>query len=268
MSEQLQIRIHGGAALPTLVYLPGLHGDWTLVASFRARVAGRVRFVEFIYPRTVEWSLADYARAVDEALARNGIKHGWLLAESFGSQIAWAMLGATDARFKIEGLILAGGFVRHPLRWGVRLARCVGGRMSLSLLTRLLFFYARLARIRHRNAPETLASLDEFIARRTDLDRRAAVHRLGLILGSDFRSVAHTTAIPVFALTGLLDPIVPWPPVLHWLRRHCPGLRGTRVIRQADHTVLATAPRLAAGQVLNWMTQVQPAGDCAARGSG
>ncbi len=44
VNEPIQIRIHGDAARPVLVYLPGLHGDWTLVSSFRAAVAGRVRF--------------------------------------------------------------------------------------------------------------------------------------------------------------------------------------------------------------------------------
>lgn len=64
MSESLRIRIHGDAASPTLVYLPGLHGDWLLVTRFRLAVAGRVRFVEFTYPHTVTWSLADFAAAV------------------------------------------------------------------------------------------------------------------------------------------------------------------------------------------------------------
>jgi hypothetical protein len=27
MLEELQLRIHGEASLPTLIYLPGLHGD-------------------------------------------------------------------------------------------------------------------------------------------------------------------------------------------------------------------------------------------------
>jgi pimeloyl-ACP methyl ester carboxylesterase len=267
-AEQLQIRLHGDASLPALVYLPGLHGDWTLVASFRARVAGKVRFVEFTYPRTLDWSLADYARAVDAALAVNGINRGWLLAESFGSQIAWAMLGLGAARFQVEGVILAGGFVRHPLNWSVRLARRVGGSMSLTLLTRLLFCYAKVARVRHRKAPETLASIDEFISRRTELDRQAAVHRLDLILGSDFRRSVSSQMTPVFALTGLFDPIVPWPFSLAWLRRHCRALRATRIIGRADHTVLATAPGAAAEQVLKWMQQLRRSGDVDAGGAG
>src|SRR5438876_7314022 len=96
-AEHLQIRIHGDASLPTLIYLPGLHGDWTLVTSFRLAIAGRVRFVEFTYPRTLTWSLDDYAAAVAAELHANGIERGWLLAESFSSQVAWTLIGKTSA---------------------------------------------------------------------------------------------------------------------------------------------------------------------------
>jgi pimeloyl-ACP methyl ester carboxylesterase len=339
--EQLQIRIHGDAALPTLIYLPGLHGDWTLIPSFRAAVAGRARFVEFTYPRTTEWTLEDYAAAIEGALVANGITSGWLLAESFGSQPGWAIVGRAreegrgekadgshlvpphepevwcppfrvsetgntlkrghqtegaahdpDARPMLEveslheperllspslssiwnggegarrageevsfqpvGLILAGGFVRHPADWMVRLTRRIFGRMPLRWITRLLFGYAKFARFRHRHAPETLAHIDEFIARRTEADRAAAVHRLDLILGNDLRSIAVTTTVPVFALTGLVDPVVPWPWTFRWLRRHCPALRATRIIAGADHNVLSTAPAEAARQVLEWVAR-------------
>ena len=53
MAEELQLRIHGEASLPTLIYLPGLHGDWTLIGGFRHALGGRVRFVEVTYPRTL-----------------------------------------------------------------------------------------------------------------------------------------------------------------------------------------------------------------------
>src|SRR2546430_14106174 len=94
MTDVLRIRVQGDGSLPTLVYLPGMHGDWTLVSSFRAAIAGKVRFVEFAYPRTVTWSLDDYAGAIEEALLANGIGRGWLLGESFGSQPAWAIIAA------------------------------------------------------------------------------------------------------------------------------------------------------------------------------
>src|SRR3954449_4592510 len=87
--ESLQIRIHGDASLPVLVYLPGLHGDWTLIGRFRRALRERVRFVEVTYPRTLDWSLDDYAAALEKVLRENGIESGWVIAESFGSQVVW-----------------------------------------------------------------------------------------------------------------------------------------------------------------------------------
>jgi pimeloyl-ACP methyl ester carboxylesterase len=263
VQESLQIRICGDASLPTLVYLPGLHGDWTLVTSFRLAIKDRVRFVEFTYPRTLEWSLADYAAAVDAALVGNGITRGWLLGESFSSQVAWPLIQRAKAgdgatHFKPEGLVLAGGFVRHPFQLGVSLARRFGRGVSLTWLTRLLFGYAKFARFRHRHAPETMASINEFIARRTELDKHAAVHRLELISAHQPGETVAQVSIPVFALTGFWDPVVPWPFVLPWLKRHCPGYRGCRIILSADHNVLGTAPQKSADQIIAWIRSSLP----------
>jgi pimeloyl-ACP methyl ester carboxylesterase len=251
MTEKLEMRVHGEASLPTLIYLPGLHGDWTLIGSFRHAVSGRVRFVEVTYPRTLTWTLEDYAQGVEAALAEQGITRGWLLGESFGSQVVWAIVGRQ--RFQIDGVILAGGFVRHPMHWGVRLAERMSGGIPLRLLTTILFGYAKVARFRFRHAPEVLESIGEFIARRTELDRQAATHRLRLVAQSDPCLIARQANLPVYALSGLVDPIVPWCFVRPWLRRNCPSLRQYRVIGRADHNVLATAFQPAAEQVLRWM---------------
>ena len=251
MNERLQLRVHGNASLPALIYLPGLHGDWTLVGGFRQALGDKVRFVEITYPRTVTWSLDDYASAVESALVRNGVTTGWLLGESFSSQVVWAMLA--HGTFLVQGVILAGGFVKYPMHRAVRLAENITARISSRLLVWMVFSYARVARFRYRRSPEIIANLDEFIARRTELDRRAAQHRLHLIAQNDPRPVATRTRLPVFGLSGFFDPIVPWPRVRRWLRKNCPGLRDYRVIGRADHNVLGTAPVEAAKQVLDWM---------------
>jgi pimeloyl-ACP methyl ester carboxylesterase len=273
-AETLQIRIVGDNTLPTLIYLPGVHGDWTLVGSFRAAVSGHVRWVEFTYPRTLDWSLADYAAAVENALLSHGISSGWLLGESFGSQVAWALIerSAThpvpspslepppvsstfpsSAKMQWLGLILAGGFVRHPMIWAVHLTRILWNATPLPCLRLFLRFYIRFAKFRHRHAPETLSSLDEFVRRRTALDQQAAGHRFALIAANDPRSIAERSSIPVYYLSGWLDPVVPWPFVGSYLRRHCPACRDQQVLWPADHNVLGTAPRPAARLVLNWM---------------
>lgn len=251
MDERLKLRVDGEASLPTLIYLPGLHGDWTLIPNFKRALANRVRFAEVTYPRTLTWSLDDYAAGVEAALTEIGITRGWLLAESFSSQVAWPMVARGN--FQIEGLILAGGFVKHPIRAGVRLVEKFGRGIPLSWLTRIMFGYSKIARYRYRRSPETGASIREFIERRTELDRQAAVHRLRLIAASDFRSIVKATRIPIFAITGALDPIVPWFCVRAWLRRNGTALRDYRIIWRADHNVLSTAANASADQVVRWM---------------
>ena len=314
MDDGLQMRVHGDASLPTLIYLPGLHGDWTLVSSFRAAIAGRVRFVEFTYPRTITWTLDDYARELEARLLAEGIDRGWLLGESFGSQPAWQIVkrfqdrqrsqyepGPTpnpseagsrhpdafgrfpsppsrraiaplrrdggwegsgvglsvknvSAGFQPQALILADGFVRHPVIWGVRMAGRVSSAIPMWGVKLFCVVYARYAKFRHKHAPETLASVGEFVVNRTvEPDRRAIVHRYRLIAGNDLRPVARKTLFPVFYLAVLVDPIVPWCYVRWWLRRNCPGYRGGKTMWRADHNVLGTAPQRSAGEIQAWI---------------
>ena len=252
MEEQLQLRIHGAPSSPTVVYLPSLHGDWTLIGRFRDALGNRVRFVEITYPRTLSWSLDDYATAIEQELSREGIDRVWLLAESFGSQIVWPLLAQN--KLSIEGVILAGGFVRHPTTWGVRLADRLLGRISLGMITGILFGYARIARARFGRGTQMRKDIEEFIARRTPLDLQAAQHRLRLLAVHDPCGIARSTKVPIYALTGLFDPIVPWFWVRKWLRKNCPALREYKIIPSADHNVLGTAPRKSANQVMAWIS--------------
>jgi pimeloyl-ACP methyl ester carboxylesterase len=229
-----------------------LHGDWTLIGRFRRALAHRVRFVEITYPRTLTWSLEEYAAGIETALAEQGISSGWLLGESYGSQVLWPLVAGR--RFSVEGVILAGGFVRHPMRWGVRCAERICRGLPLRWLVGILFGYAWVARVRHSRDPEIEAAMREFIARRTELDKRAAQHRLRLIAHSDFRTAAAQVRVPVYALAGFFDPIVPWGPVRRWLGRNCVNLRAYQVV-PCDHNVLSNAAARAAASVLEWMAK-------------
>lgn len=250
--EHLRIRVHGDAENPTLIYLPGLHGDWTLVTRFRLEVQNRYRFVEFTYPRTLEWSLEDYADAIEAMLLEHEIANGWVIGESFGSQIVWPLVGAARS-FKPDGVILAGGFGRHPMKFGVNSAKAFCAGLPLSFITWALFCYAPFARFRFGDSPEAHASIKEFIARRTQLDKCAGAHRLQLIANNDPRQFAAQVQMPVYHLSGFWDPVVPWPMVRSWLKRHCPGYREGRLIASADHNVLATGTEQAAAIVDGWI---------------
>ena len=253
--ENLRIRICGAAHLPTLVYLPGIHGDWTLISSFRSVLQGKVRFVEFTYPRTLEWSIHQYAAAAEEALLQQGIEKAWILGESFGSQVGWAFLERIHRQksFEVQGYILANGFVRYPFLPGVRLAGWLFGALPAWSGKFALAIYRHYSRFRHRHAPETLECIDEFIARRNRLDVEAMRHRLRLIETYDCCGTSSRVNVPVFFLAGVIDPIVPWPISRRWLRRNCPGYAGSATILLADHNVLSTQPVRSAEIVLRWM---------------
>jgi hypothetical protein len=97
------------------------------------------------------------------------------------------------------------------------------------------------------------AALDEFLARRTALDQQAAKHRLHLLANNDPCETARNVNVPVYAITGLFDPIVPWVAVRPWLKKNCPALKEYRIVRHSDHNVLGNASKTAADYVLRWM---------------
>ena len=262
MRDEIEIRVHGDATLPTLIYLPGLHGDWTLIAGFRAAVQRHVRLVEFTYPRTTTWSLADYGNAVKEKLAEHQIDTGWLLGESFGSQVVWALLqrlqipSQSDQGFQPTGVILTGGFARHPVMAEVVLARWFHRIAPNRFVGSFLAAYARYVRFRHPSPPEFKESICEFSRRRcAPGDREAILHRYSLIQTADFRSFVRDFRLPAYCLSGWIDPVVPWPLTLRWFRRNCPGFRDAKVFGWADHNALGTRPDAAARTIFGWIKQ-------------
>lgn len=251
--------MHSPGATPTLVYLPGLHGDWTLAGRFRRALGSRACFVEFTYPRSLDWDLDDYAQAVMAALRSHGITRGWLIGESFSSQVAWAMIvrqeqdGRAALSFQIEGVILSGGFVRYPSDWELCAGMWVQDRLPEACWEFSFACLVRLAGWLARHDALTRDDVAEFVARRTPEDRRAIQRRMQLLAEHDSRPAARTTRVPVYQLTARGDFIVPWRPVRRWLRAECPGYRATRVVPFSSHSVLFSRPDLAAPQILRWI---------------
>lgn len=255
MSAGFEIRVDEGPTQPTLLFLPGLHGNWNLVVPFRRAVEGKARFVEFTYSASPNQTLRDYAAGVLDQLACHGITEGWLLAESFGSQVAWALLEQLAEKvsgFKPLGLILAGGFVRYPFPLAVRWARTVAARVPLGLWKALLNPYLLHVAFAGIPRPERRACAATLLQGATREAQQAMLHRLDLVFQNDPRPVARAARIPVYSIFGLLDPIVPSYPVRSWLRSNCPSYRGGKTLAFADHNVLGTQPQKAARQILEW----------------
>ncbi|MEY2411246.1 MAG: hypothetical protein QOF48_3916 [Verrucomicrobiota bacterium] len=263
--ESVQLRFPPPGSPLNILFLPGLHGDATLVGPFRRALGGRARLLEATYPQRKDWVLTDYAHAVEEQSVTHHAQKVWVLAESFSSQVAWTMIervldGASPLR--IEGLILAGGFVRHPWPWGVHLAHGASCAVPRWLLNRLCRWYGRSVCRAKSGDVEILGEMAEFVRRRAASgDRPAITSRYPLIAQADLRSVARRAAVPVFHLSGAIDPIVPWWIVRPWLEKHCPGFRGSRIVPRTVHNVLLGAPAESASQILEWIeaeTDVAP----------
>ncbi|HEY1172523.1 MAG TPA: alpha/beta hydrolase [Verrucomicrobiae bacterium] len=256
--ESVRIRIHDSLTLPTLIYLPGTHGDWSVITGLRNKLIPQFCFVEITYPRTVTWTLADYAEHIRKALKENGITRGWLLGESFGSQVAWLLANETDTGFQCQGIILAGGFGRHPLPWAVSMASKGFTRFMADegRVRRAMKNYARYVHRFYEQTPETASSVEMFIQRRTPEDAQAAVHRLRLIQGHAPAELVRRTQVPVFSLSGVWDQLVPWFVVTPWLKCHCPGYRDSKLILKADHNVLFSAPTKSARTIQEWLGRV------------
>ena len=235
-----------------------MHGDWTLVGPFRRALTGRATLAETTYPRRPEWRLDDYAHSIEQAALAHGISRLWLLAESFSSQVAWTMIRRTQdetSPLQIQRMILAGGFVRHPWPWGVSLAHRASRAIPSWLLKRLCMVYGKLACRRCGPDAEIAAETTEFVKRRTEPeDRRTLTSRYRLIANADLRPVARRTRLPVFLMSGALDPIVPWWLVRPWLQRNCPGFRDSHIIPRTGHNHLLDAPQASAARILEWIS--------------
>ncbi len=246
----VEVRVHPGAG-PTIIYLPGIHGDWGLIGAFRAALGERVRFVEFAYSKN-EVTLEELAAQVHAELKAHGVNGGWLLGQSFGSQVGWAL---TARGFQADGVILAGGFVKHPWPWGARLFQIVLSAPS-GLINPSYRAYTAIFNALARRGPEEAEELMAFARARGTREWKAMGWRLSLIAGSDPRAAARGMKNPVHYLGGMIDPLVPWPLVTRWLRRECPGYKGETIFPYADHNVLGSSPRESAEQVLSWVASV------------
>jgi len=151
---------------------------------------------------------------------------------------------------------------RDNSRWGVRASPVAMGRsisskvvddVSFAVITRILLGIRPSQRFRFAGRPETFDEIQQFVAGLTQRDLAPPNHRLHLVAQNDPAPWRAKFSVPLYGLSGLFDPVVPWFWVRRWLRGNCPGLKGYRIIWLADHNVLGTSPDVAAEQIRTWM---------------
>jgi pimeloyl-ACP methyl ester carboxylesterase len=245
----------GDPQAPAIIYLPGVHGDWTPQVRARPILSRDFHFVETAYPRTHHWSIDDYARALKELLDDLGIDSAHIVGESFGSLVAWKFGIANPERFR--SFTLVGGFSRPP-RFRVAAAAAVALKsLPTNLLEAAIDLYvaAKSAAGEHR---ETFQS-GAYPAARTVRGRRATANRMTIIQESEFQNHLQEIRFPVRYVGGARDIVVP-------VRREIATLGASlpphcdfqsALVAGAPHALIASHPEQTVQHILRWVRELE-----------
>lgn len=255
-SGELVYRIRGGEGAVPVVYLPGVHGDWTPQAAASVILAGAFRLVEISYPREPLWRLEDYASALVSLLDRLEIESAHVVAESFGSLVGWEF--GLEHGSRVRSMVIVGGFCQPPGPRKVLLAK-----WGLSVLPTGLFEQgvdAYVAIRKHQGKlehPEMEVDLP-YATVRTDLGRIATVSRFEIMCTSDYRHQLHEVLFPVRYIGGDSDLIVPVKREIRTLSELLSEEAGfqSRLIANAPHMIISSHPVETAGQIADWIMEV------------
>ena len=132
-------RVSGDPRAAAVIYLPGVHGDWTAQARARDILSRNFHFVETAYPRIQNWEIDDFAHSLKELLGRLGIRSVHIVGESFGSLVGWQFGIAYPQQ--VRSFTLVGGFSRPPRFKVAALAAAALKNVPTSLLESAIDMY-------------------------------------------------------------------------------------------------------------------------------
>jgi len=181
------------------VFLPGLDGTGLLLEPVVASLPSEIRSTLVRYPSDLKGCYQDYAGAAGMDLDTEA--PAVVIAESFSGPVAVRLAAANPG---VKAIVLSGSFISHPRA------------KSLRNLLPLLAIGLRLNRTSHlfirlllagMDAPKELIQIVAEAARRVPV--KVLVHRLGLALSCDESQAFAKLTIPVLALIGDSDRLVP-----------------------------------------------------------
>ena len=250
-------------AMPVL-YLPGVHGDWTPQAAAGRHFRRSFYLIETAYPRVETWSIDDYAQAVDDLLDRLGIESAHVVGESFGSLVGWQF--GVRRPDRIRSFTLLGGFTRPPR---MRIAAAAAATLK-SLPTHVLesaidSYVAAKAVTRQSRQPIDLGTVDASVypATRTTRGRLATANRMQIIQSADFRGRLQEIRFPVRYIGGAFDFIVPVRREIATLLKHLPPHCDfqSALLPRAAHMTIASHPEQTVAQITSWIQTIRPSAE-------
>ena len=245
----------GDPSGPTIIYLPGVHGDWTAQSRARPLLSRDFHLVETAYPRVDSWSIDDFAGALKDLLDGLGIESAHIVGESFGSLVGWQFGIAHPDR--VRSYTLVGGFARSP-RFRVAAAAAAALKsIPTGMLESAIDLYVagKSALGEHRETFDTGA----YPATRTQRGLQATANRMSIIQRTDFRGLLHQVRFPVRYVGGARDIVVPVRREIATLIAHLPPHCDfqSELLSGAAHNIIASHPRETVEQITRWVREAE-----------
>lgn len=255
-STDLLFRISGPAEAPAVIYVPGIHGDWTPLWRIREMLNRNFRLIELAYPHAAaNWTLEDYVARLRAALDRLELGGVHLLAESFGSLVGWGFCCRHPERVKT--LMIAGGFCSTPGRALVALGDAALRLFPARLLDRVVDLYLVYLVRRGFPADAFRRREDFFPATRTPRGWAATHNRLRIIRDTDVRERLCELRLPVLYFGGARDVIVPVRREIATIERRLHPQCGFHSVLypQAPHAIIPARAKGVAGLIADWVAR-------------
>ena len=255
--DELLYRVSGEEGATPVVYLPGVHGDWTPQAAAGPMLAEKFRLVEITYPKKPEWSIVDYMNALVSLLDRLEIGSAHVIAESFGSLVGWEF--GLERPSRLRSLMVVGGFCQPPGPPKVLLAKWGLSLLPTEVFERGVNAYASLRKLQGKlQGPEMEGDLP-YAAVRSDVGLSATIRRFELLGRTDFRHHLHDLRVPVRYIGGEKDLIVPVKREIETLEEILAEEIGfeSRLIPGAPHMIIASHAEETVGQLVEWIDALE-----------
>lgn len=240
---------------PPILYLPGVHGDWTPQTRTRNIVSNDFHFVETAYPRVASWSIDDYAQALNDLLNQLGIESAHIVGESFGSLVGW-QFGISEPK-RVRSFTLVGGFSQPPrFRVAGAAAMALKTLPTTVLESAIDFYVARKSAMgQHRETFDSGA----YPATRSDQGRQATARRMAIIQASEFRDRLGEIAFPVRYLAGAHDIVVPVRREIATLLSNLPPAADfqSELIPKGQHSIVSSHPAETAENIMRWVREIE-----------
>ena len=259
MLDQLQGMVHqesGERDGPPAIFLPGVHGDWTLLKRARPILADKLRLIEITYPRAGSWNLGEFSRALEDLMDVLELDSAHLIAESFGSLIGWQF--GLECPSRVRSMVLVGGFCQPPGPQRIGLAKTALSLLPSFILEKGIDLYTSRRAFYLDFAYSDLGGMPiPYFATRSARGRRATVNRLSIIERADFRPHLNRIRFPIRYVGGANDQVVPVRREVETLKRRLPAECGfqSHVIPGGRHAILASHPEPSARRIVDWVVQ-------------